>query len=74
MLDNLLIYRDLSQARGQVLEFEGEKTSLGDKVFVYIVCLKQILWAQQHLVEHKRNLGGNFPRLPTRLRTWAQHQ
>jgi len=43
MLANLLIYRDLSQARGQVLEFEGEKTSLGDKVFVYIVCLKQIL-------------------------------
>jgi len=44
------------------------------KIFAFTICLKQIFWAQQNFVGHKRNLGGTAPEyhpVATGLLAWS---
>ena len=53
-----------NQARSQVLGFGGKNTSLGGKIFVFIVCLKQVFLRTTKFGVAKKILGELAPNAP----------
>jgi len=61
------------EARSQVLRFGGGKIHLQEgKIFVFIICLKQIFLSTTKFGGHKKIWGYLPPNAPPCLRAWAE--
>jgi len=63
-----------NQARSQVLGFGGKNTSLGGKIFVFIVCLKQVFLRTTKFGGRKRDFGGTSPECTHVCRSGQKHR
>jgi len=66
---------DSPRVGARFLKFGGEKYILGVKIFVFILCLKQISLGITQIGGHKNIWGALPPNAPTPwLLAWTRHQ